>query len=71
MLGVALMQQGKPEAALSLMQDAIARHSGHPGWHHNLGRVLDALGRHQEASAAYQAAQTAKPLAAELEFSRR
>jgi tetratricopeptide (TPR) repeat protein len=70
MLGVALMQQDKPEAALALMQDSIARHGGHPGWHQNLGRVLDALGKHEEAQAAYQAAQTLKqPLAAEFEFS--
>lgn len=67
MLGVALMRQGKPEAALALMQDSIARHGGHPGWHHNLGRVLDALGRHPEAQAAYQAAQTLKrPFAQDL-----
>ena len=60
MLGVVLMREGKPEAALALMQDSITRHGGHPGWHRNLGLVLDALGQHQQAQAFYQAAEALK-----------
>jgi predicted Zn-dependent protease len=62
MLGVALFQQGKPDAALTAMQAALRRHDGHASWQHNLSLVLNALERCEEAQAAQAKAQRLKNL---------
>jgi predicted O-linked N-acetylglucosamine transferase (SPINDLY family) len=60
-LGVIAHQRGSNEAALELLNAAIAQNGRVASFHNNLGNVLKALGRLDEAVASYRRALTLKP----------
>ena len=62
MLGVAFLQQGKKEQALSLMEKSIKRHSGHPGWYQNISVAYKAVNMQDKAKQAQQKSQNMKTL---------
>ena len=60
-LGVLRHQQGDSAAAVELIGRAIAADGSIPDFHYNLGVILEALGRRDEAAARYRAASDLKP----------
>ncbi len=54
MLGVLAARAGRAEAAVDLLQRAIAAGAAGPGVHANLGNLLQSLGRLDAAAAAYR-----------------
>src|SRR5579872_6596192 len=60
-LGVIAHQRGHNDAALELLEQAIARNDRVASFHNNLGNVLKALGRLDESVASYHRALTLKP----------
>lgn len=60
-LGVALHQQGHPDAALPHLERSIAMHPRNAGFFSNLGNALKDLGRHGDAERAYYVSIEIKP----------
>jgi tetratricopeptide (TPR) repeat protein/SAM-dependent methyltransferase len=60
-LGVLRHQQGDSVAAVELIGRAIAADGSIPDFHYNLGVILEAIGRRDEAAARYRAANDLKP----------
>jgi predicted TPR repeat methyltransferase len=54
--GVKAAQAGRLDEALELLQQAAARSPGEPTYHSNLGSVLQAMGRLEEAAEAHERA---------------
>ena len=65
LLGVLLIQVGKPAQAVELISRAIATAPDQPLYHGNLGTALQQLGRLEEAVASYHKALAIKPVYAE------
>jgi len=61
LLGVVLLQNGDPEGALPLLEQAATRAPERPDYHNRLGVALAALGRIDEAIVAYRKAIASKP----------
>jgi tetratricopeptide (TPR) repeat protein len=61
LLGVAALQQAKHQLALGYISEAIAQAPGNGLYHGNLGTVLKALGRLDDAEASYRTALRLKP----------
>ena len=60
-LGVLRHQQGDSAAAVELIGQAIAADGSIPDFHYNLGVILEAIGRRDEAAARYRGASDLKP----------
>jgi len=60
-LGVLRHQQGDSAAAVELIGQAVAVDGSIPDFHYNLGVILEAIGRRDEAAARYRAASDLKP----------
>jgi tetratricopeptide (TPR) repeat protein/SAM-dependent methyltransferase len=60
-LGVLSHQQGKSAAAVDLIERAIAGDGSIPDFYYNLGVILEAMGRRNEAAARYRGASELKP----------
>ncbi|MFZ9635809.1 MAG: tetratricopeptide repeat protein, partial [Alphaproteobacteria bacterium] len=58
LMGVLDIQRGEPAAAVEKIRAAIAANPGAAPFHGNLGTALQALGRLDEAAAAYQRARS-------------
>ncbi|WP_375772059.1 alpha/beta fold hydrolase [Archangium gephyra] len=56
LMGYALLQSGKVEAALSVFRSNVERHGGSPNVHDSLGDALEAAGQLEAALASYQRA---------------
>ncbi len=52
LLGVVARQAGRHDAAVDLIQRAIARNGRNPSYHANLGTALEVSGRREDALAA-------------------
>ncbi len=65
LLGVIALQTGNPEAALALIQRAVALRPDAAPCRNNLGQVLERLGRDDEAARCYEAALELDPSNAE------
>lgn len=61
LLGMVAARSGQPSAAVELIQRAIAGDGRDPAYHLHLGAALQALGRQEEAAAAYRDAVRIKP----------
>jgi len=61
LLGVVLLQNGDPEGALPLLEEASDRAPERSDYHNRLGVALAALGRIDDAIAAYRKAIASKP----------
>jgi tetratricopeptide (TPR) repeat protein len=60
-LGVLRHQQGESAAAVEFIGQAIAADGSIPDYHYNLGVILEAMGRRDEAAARYLGATELKP----------
>jgi Flp pilus assembly protein TadD len=60
-LGVSRHQQGQSAAAVELLGRAIAADGSIPDFHYNLGVILEAMGRRDEAAACYLGATELSP----------
>lgn len=56
LLGVALLQAGRPEEAAGVIRRALDLDPRQPGSHYNFGTILQALKRHEEAIVHYEQA---------------
>jgi predicted O-linked N-acetylglucosamine transferase (SPINDLY family) len=65
LLGVIALQSGNTEAALALVERAVALRPDGAVYRNNLGQVLERLGRHDEAARAYESAIRLDPAEAE------
>jgi predicted O-linked N-acetylglucosamine transferase (SPINDLY family) len=65
LLGVIALQTGNPEAALALVEQAVALRPDGAVYRNNLGQVLERLGRDDEAARAYETAMQLDPADAE------
>jgi predicted O-linked N-acetylglucosamine transferase (SPINDLY family) len=65
LLGVIALQTGNPEAALALVERAVALRPDGAVYRNNLGQVLERLGRDDEAARAYETAIQLDPADAE------
>ncbi|HEY7673265.1 MAG TPA: tetratricopeptide repeat protein [Gammaproteobacteria bacterium] len=65
LLGVIALQTGNPEAALTLVERAVALRPDGAVYRNNLGQVLERLGRYDDAARAYEAAIELDPADAE------
>jgi tetratricopeptide (TPR) repeat protein len=65
LLGLAHFQNGQPEKAVPLLEQALALRPDLPGAHYNLGTMLQRLGRYQEALAHFEKALALNPQDAE------
>ena len=66
--GLLELQDGHPQAALALIEQAAAAAPGEPRHHFGLGQVFQALHRHAEAAAAYRRVLHADPRSADAHF---
>jgi predicted O-linked N-acetylglucosamine transferase (SPINDLY family) len=66
--GLLELQDGRPEQALGLMQQAATIAPGEPRHHVGLGQTLQALGRFADAAAAYRRVLRAEPCSADAHF---
>ena len=53
-LGCVLAELGEKELAISAFQGALAYHDAYPDVHYHLGRILDEVGRSDEATVHWQ-----------------
>ena len=60
-LGVLAHQRGESAAAVELIGQAIAADGSIPDFHYNLGVILEAMGRRDDAAARYRGATELKP----------
>jgi predicted O-linked N-acetylglucosamine transferase (SPINDLY family) len=67
--GLLELQDGRPDAALAFIGNAIAAAPGEPRHHSGMGQALQALGRWDEARAAYERVVQLEPLSADAHFS--
>lgn len=67
--GLLELQDGHPEAALPLMELAIANAPDEARHHFGLGRTLQTLGRHPQAASAYRRALALDPNSVDAHFS--
>ncbi len=70
-LGVASARAGRPDAAVALLERAVAAGggAGNPAYHLNLGAALQAVGRAEDAVAAFRRARELAPDFAQAHFS--
>jgi protein O-GlcNAc transferase len=66
--GLLELQDGQPEAALALIEQAAAAAPDEPRHHFGLGQALQALRRYDEAAAAYRRVLRADPRSADAHF---
>ncbi len=66
--GLLELQDGQPQAALALVEQAAAAAPGEPRHHFGLGQVFHALHRYEEAAAAYRRVLQADPHSADAHF---
>jgi protein O-GlcNAc transferase len=66
--GLLELQDGRPEAALALIEQAVSAAPDEPRHHFGLGQSLQALRRHEEAAAAYRRVLQADPHSADAYF---
>jgi protein O-GlcNAc transferase len=66
--GLLELQDGRPEAALALIEQAVASAPDEPRHHFGLGQTLQALRRYEEAAAAYRRVLQADPRSADAHF---
>jgi protein O-GlcNAc transferase len=61
LLGVIALQTGQPEAALALVERAVALRPDGAVYRNNLGQILERLGRYDEARRSYESALALDP----------
>jgi len=66
--GLLELQDGHPQAALGLIEQAAAAAPDEPRHHFGLGQALQALCRHEDAAAAYRRVLRADPRSADAHF---
>jgi predicted O-linked N-acetylglucosamine transferase (SPINDLY family) len=66
--GLLELQDGRPEQALALMEQAVTMGPEEPRHHVGLGQALQALGRLADAAAAYRRGLRAEPCSADAHF---
>jgi protein O-GlcNAc transferase len=66
--GLLELQDGHPQAALALIEQAAAAAPDEPRHHFGLGQALQALRRHEDAAAAYRRVLLADPRSADAHF---